>query len=84
MRYAFAIVALATLAASVAGCSAIGAYRVPRDAEPTSEAVEASGDTSVTRSHSTDHLTVRPHGCAAPTPAIGAGLNSCHNTSPRS
>jgi hypothetical protein len=84
MRKAIATFALGALAGAVAGCSAMGAYSIPRDAEPTSDAVEASGDTSVTRNHSTDALKLRPHGCVGPVPVIGPGLNSCQNTSPRS
>jgi len=67
MRNAFAIFALGA-AASVAGCAVTSTYKVPRDAEPTSDAVEAAGDTSVTRRHSTDVHTLRPHGCVGPVP----------------
>ncbi len=78
MRNAVAIFALCT-AASLAGCTSSGVFKVPRDAEPTSDAVQATGDTSVTRSYSTDALELRPHGCVGPMPVIGPGLNPCPN-----
>jgi hypothetical protein len=78
MRNAVAIFALCT-AACAAGCTSSGVFRVPRDAEPTSDAVQATGDTSVTQRYSADALELRPHGCVGPMPVTGPGLNPCPN-----
>jgi hypothetical protein len=83
MRNRLAIVALGAVVA-VTGCTASGAYQIPRGAEATSDAIQAAGDTRVAPGHSSDVLKAQPHGCVGPVRVSGPGWNACPNGPPRS